>query len=66
MSEIITALGLVLVIEGLIYAILPDQVRKMMVLALETPADRLRVGGLVAAGAGVAVVWVAKSMLTAS
>lgn len=66
MKDVATALGLVLVIEGLVYALLPNQIRRVMLLASEMAPDTLRVGGLIAAGAGVAVVWIAKSLLAAS
>ncbi len=66
MTEIVTALGLVLVIEGLLYALLPGQMKQMMLKAAEISPDTLRTGGLFAVGAGVAVVWIAKSLLAAS
>ena len=34
MSDLIIAIGLVLVIEGLLYAAFPDRMKKMMSLAL--------------------------------
>lgn len=53
---IVTALALVLVIEGLIYAIFPDQVRKMMAMAVMMPVNQLRSVGLVMALVGLAIV----------
>jgi len=58
MSDLIVALGLFLVIEGLVYALAPHLVRKM---AEELPNvdDRyLRGFGLAAVALGVFVVWI--------
>ena len=59
-SDLIVALGLVLVIEGLIYAIAPEAMKRMVAQILALPAPSLRIGGLVAAGVGVIVVWAAR------
>lgn len=53
-----TALALVLVIEGLLYALAPDGMKEMAAIALETPAGYLRLAGLVAMTVGVGIVWV--------
>jgi len=65
MKELITALGLVLVIEGIGYALAPGRFKAMMALAAEIPEDRLRTGGIIAVAAGVVVVWVARQYLGA-
>ena len=57
MTELLTALALVLVIEGLLYAAFPEQMRRMVVSLLELPASTLRAGGLIAAVVGVGIVW---------
>lgn len=57
MSELITALGLVLVIEGALYALFPDGMKRLMALVLNQPAGSLRTAGVVAAGLGVGIVW---------
>ncbi len=56
-SDLLTALGLVLVIEGLFYAVFPEQMKRLVVAVLELPPGALRTGGLMAATAGVAVIW---------
>ncbi|MFO1089227.1 MAG: DUF2065 domain-containing protein [Hyphomicrobiales bacterium] len=63
MSELLTALGLVLVIEGVLYAVAPGHLKAMMELARQTPDETLRLGGVLAMAAGVAIVWVARSFL---
>jgi uncharacterized protein YjeT (DUF2065 family) len=63
MSELLTAAGLVLVIEGLLYALAPHVTRRMMSAAQQMSDDQLRIGGVVATVAGVAVVWLVQRML---
>ncbi len=60
MEALWVACGLVLVIEGLAYAAFPEQMRQMMRRALELPEGTLRMGGLLAAVIGVAVVWLVR------
>ncbi|SNY94335.1 hypothetical protein SAMN04515647_4655 [Cohaesibacter sp. ES.047] len=60
MSDFIAAFGLVLVIEGLLYAVAPDSMKHMMQQVMEMPGNALRIGGVVAMIAGVFVVWLAR------
>jgi uncharacterized protein YjeT (DUF2065 family) len=60
MSDFLAALGLVFVIEGLVFAALPGQAKRAMMSVLETPEPTLRVIGLGAALIGLAVVWLAR------
>lgn len=55
-----TALGLVLVIEGLTYALFPGLLRRVMAQMQTISDDQLRTGGVVAAAAGVGVVWLVR------
>jgi uncharacterized protein YjeT (DUF2065 family) len=66
MRDFITALGLVFVIEGLLYAFVPGHLKQMMVLMQSTPEDGLRLGGLIATALGVALVWFARALLGGS
>ena len=66
MSDFVTALGLVLVIEGLLYAFVPGHLKAVMALMQSTPDDSLRMGGLVATAVGVALVWLARAVLGGS
>ena len=54
---LIVALGLVFVIEGLLYALVPGHLKTMMRAMENVPEETLRTGGLVAIGFGVFVVW---------
>jgi uncharacterized protein YjeT (DUF2065 family) len=57
MRDLLTALALILVIEGIVYALLPEQMKRLAVRAMATPTQALRMGGLVAACLGVILVW---------
>ncbi len=63
MSEIVTAIGLVFVIEGLIYALMPGGMKQMMAMMRDLPEESLRNTGMVAVAIGVAVVWIARNLL---
>ena len=57
MGDLVTAVGLVLVIEGAMYALAPDQARRAMAALLDQPASVVRTGGIVAVLAGFVIVW---------
>ena len=57
MTDFLTALALVLVIEGLFLAVFPHRLRQILMMLEATPPESLRVGGLVAASLGVFLVW---------
>lgn len=60
-AQILTALGLVLVIEGLLYALVPGHLKRMLLSMRELTDDQLRVGGLSAIALGVVIVWLVRS-----
>ena len=53
-------MGLVFVIEGLIYALFPNAMKRMIVAILSLPPEQLRSAGLVMAVFGVFVVWLVR------
>lgn len=57
MEDLFTALGLVLVIEGALYALFPEGMQRMMAQTLKLPPALLRRAGLGAAVVGFVVVW---------
>ncbi|MPZ08932.1 MAG: DUF2065 family protein [Kiloniellaceae bacterium] len=57
MTDFLTAVALVLVIEGLFLAIVPHRLRQILAMLETVPPESLRVGGLVAAALGVFFVW---------
>jgi uncharacterized protein YjeT (DUF2065 family) len=60
MTDFVVAIGLVLVIEGVLFALLPGKAQEAMRQAAETPADMLRIVGLVSAVVGVIVIWLGR------
>ncbi len=60
MSDFLAALGLVFVIEGLIFAAFPMQAKRAMASVVETPEASLRVIGIGSALIGVIVVWLVR------
>ena len=60
MTDLITALGLALAIEGILYALFPDAMRKMMAQILSQPTVAIRTAGLLAAAIGVVIVWLVR------
>ena len=57
MTEFVVALGLVLVIEGLLFAAFPGFAKRLAASALESPETSLRIAGIVSAVLGVALIW---------
>ena len=54
------ALGLVLIVEGLAYALAPSLVESLLAALREIPEQARRTLGLLALVAGLAFVWLAK------
>jgi uncharacterized protein YjeT (DUF2065 family) len=59
-AELLLALGLVFVIEGLLYALVPARLRAMMAAMQNLSDDQMRIGGVIAMAIGVAVVWLVR------
>lgn len=57
MSEFLTAIGLAMAIEGALYALFPGHMKKMMLHVIAQPYNHMRLGGIVAAFAGVVMIW---------
>ena len=57
MTDFLTALALVLVIEGLFYALFPEAMRRAIAAAMELDGATLRMAGLAAAVIGLLCVW---------
>jgi uncharacterized protein len=62
MLTVALAAALVLVIEGLAYAIAPRAMKDMMARMQLVPEEQLRALGLAAAGLGVLLVWAMRVM----
>lgn len=57
MTDLATALALVLVLEGLLWALSPNAMKRAAAMALGLTNERLRIGGLIAVAIGVFLVW---------
>jgi uncharacterized protein len=57
MSDFLAAVGLVFVIEGLVFAAFPAQAKRAMASVLDTQDTSLRVIGIGSAFIGLIVVW---------
>ena len=60
MRELIIAFGLFLFIEGILYALFPSKMKNMLKVVEKTPSNQLRIGGLLFAIIGFAIVWYLK------
>lgn len=56
------ALGLVLIVEGLVYALAPRLIEQMLEALRAIPPETRRILGLLALVTGLALVWVGKSL----
>ncbi len=62
MATILLALGLVLCVEGLVFALAPHRLEDILETLRQMPPDLRRVIGLGALALGVSLVWIAKSL----
>ena len=57
MTDLATALGLAIAIEGALYALFPQAMKHMMLRVLAEPPGTLRTAGLTATVIGIGIVW---------
>jgi hypothetical protein len=55
--------GLILALEGGLYAAFPAGMKRMMAVMIQQPDDALRLSGLGAATFGVGIIWLVKTFL---
>jgi hypothetical protein len=60
MSDFLAALGLLFVLEGLVFAAFPTAAKQAMASLLETPEGTLRTVGVISALFGILVVWLVR------
>ena len=61
MKELVIAFGLLLFIEGILYALFPSKMKNMLKTIEKMEVNQLRTGGLIFALVGFAIVWYYKS-----
>ena len=64
MADVLLVVGLILALEGGLYAAFPGGMKRMMAIMLQQPDDALRISGLGAATLGVGIIWLAKTFLS--
>src|SRR5262249_12237775 len=62
MSDFVVALGLVFVIEGLVFAAFPGPTRRAVAAVLDTPDQALRLIGLFSAMFGLPLIWAPRGL----
>lgn len=60
MTIVLTALGFVLVVEGLVLALAPSRLEDVLRMLLSLSHETRRLCGLVALAAGVVLLWLSK------
>jgi uncharacterized protein YjeT (DUF2065 family) len=60
MGDFFVAIGLVLALEGLIFAAFPGAAKQAMASVLETPDAILRTVGIASAVIGIVVIWLVR------
>ena len=61
MRELVIAFGLLLFIEGILYALFPSKMKSMLLKLNETSDNHLRTGGFIFAIIGFGIIWYIKS-----
>lgn len=56
MTDLLTAIGLMLVLEGAAYALFPEHMRRMMMAMMTMPSPHIRTTGLVCAILGALLI----------
>ena len=57
MNDLVVGLGLVLVIEGLLWALVPNLAARLLEAAANVPQNTLRIAGWSSVLAGLLLVW---------
>jgi uncharacterized protein len=57
MTDFVVAIGLVFVIEGLLFAAFPEMAKKALQSVIEAPDQFLRIVGISSAAIGVVLIW---------
>jgi uncharacterized protein YjeT (DUF2065 family) len=61
MNELITAFGLFLFIEGILYALFPSKMKNILLKLNDVTNSQLRTGGFIFVVIGFTIVWYIKN-----
>ncbi|MDE0274900.1 MAG: DUF2065 domain-containing protein [Defluviicoccus sp.] len=59
-TDLLAAIALALAIEGALYALFPDTMKRFILRVADQPANALRTAGLVATALGVGLAWLVR------
>jgi uncharacterized protein len=59
-QDFLAAMGLVFVVEGLVYGGFPGLAKKLAAQVLASPENTLRIAGLASIAIGVGIVWLVR------
>ena len=62
MAWLLLAAGLVLAVEGLVFALMPGRLDAIVKAIAEMPHETRRLVGLIALGLGVVLIWIARTI----
>ena len=62
MAWLLLAVGLVLAVEGLVFALLPGRLEDIVRAISEMPHEARRLIGLIALALGVVLIWIARTI----
>jgi len=57
MKELFIAIGLLLFIEGILYALFPSKMKNMLKIVEKLPINQLRISGFLFALIGFIIIW---------
>jgi len=56
-TELFSALALAIILEGLVYAAFPEQMKRVLASVLSMPASTIRAVALACAAGGLVLLW---------
>ena len=62
LTQFVLALGLLFAIEGLLVAVAPKYLEKLIKILLSTSSEKRRLNGLITLAFGTFLIWVAKTI----
>ena len=60
MRELVIAFGLLLFVEGILYALFPSKMKSILLKAKDAKESQLRMGGLIFSVIGFVIIWYMK------